>query len=356
MLLSLTVSLSAMSQAAPLINSVNDSKIIQGGTYFNTPNSKTNFINSHSDGLWLKSGVTIRGLEVTPNHNLTNNGGTIQLYAPGQVVRVDGNINVNGLTSGQGAYLDNGGKVLVNSAYLYQNGNILAGGNRGGQVNMNVNSASFGPQAKIDASSPNGIGESICINASGVVDIQRGAVLTTSGLHIPGIDSNLIEVAGRVVNNDGIINANGITANASVQNMTASSGGIIRLTANSGNLNLQPVEKALAGGGVFNSSERTGILDRLQGLAKNSPNSAQSTGSITANERVSTSPAMSMGGNGGVISILAAKNATLSGNISASKNLTVSAGQDIAIDPLETFKLSTNRMLKKPGNTVKLAC
>jgi hypothetical protein len=68
--LSLTITLFPSSYALNPINSTQDGRIIQGGTYFNTPNLKTTFINSHSDGLWLKSGVSIRGLEVNPTHIL----------------------------------------------------------------------------------------------------------------------------------------------------------------------------------------------------------------------------------------------------------------------------------------------
>lgn len=335
--LSLTITLSPLSYALTPINSTQDGQIIQGGTYFNTANAKTIFMNSHSDGLWLKSGVTVRGLEVNSSHNLTNNGGTIQLYAPGQVVRVDGNINVNGLTNGHGAYLGSGGKVFVNSAYLYQNGNILAEGNRGGQVNINVNSATFGPLAKIDASSPNGLGGTIRVNASGVVDVQKGAALTTAGLHFPGVDSNLIEVVGRVVNNDGIINANGITANASAQNMNTSSGGIIRIVANSGYVNLAPVDKVLHTGGIFSSSElepiRLGVL-----LLANPANSVQSTGSLTANKGTGTLQGNHISSDGGIIQVRADNNATFSGTLSVSKNLDIHAGNDIHIAPPASSK------------------
>jgi len=180
------ITLSPLSYSLSPINSIQDSQIIQAGTYYNTPTGKTTFLNSHSGDLWLQSGSTVRGLEVYNSANLTNNGGTIQLYAPHNVVRVDGNINVNGLINAQGVYLGNGGKVLVNSAYLYQNGNITALGNQGGHVNINVNSATFGPTAKIDVSSPTGGGGSIHVNATGVVDIQKGAVLNPVAFHCLG--------------------------------------------------------------------------------------------------------------------------------------------------------------------------
>jgi|GEM_PF-1189128 len=309
--LSLTITLSPLSYALSPINSTQDGRIIQAGTFYNTPTGKTTFLNSHSGDLWLKSGSTVRGLEVNNSGNLNNNGGTIQLYAPKSVVRVDGNINVNGLVNGQGDYLGNGGKVLVNSAYLYQNGNITALGNQGGHVNINVNSATYGPTAKIDVSSPTGGGGSIHINATGVVDIRKGAVLNSSGIPLPGVDSNVIEVIGRVVNNEGVINANGINSTSGMNN--ASKGGTIQLVANNGSPNLQPVVTALASSTVFSLANKLSILNRLQGLVNNYANSIRNTGSITANggsdDTTSTTGGGpgGNGGNGGTISLTASR-------------------------------------------------
>jgi len=297
---SLTLALSPISYALSPINSTQDSRIIQAGTYYNTPNSKTTFLNSRSGDLWLQNGSTVRGLEVFNSNTLTRNGGTIQLYAPNNVVRVDGNINVNGLSNGQGAYLGNGGKVLVNSAYLYQSGNITALGKQGGNVNINVNSATFSPTAKIDVSSPRGGGGSIHIKASGVVDIRKGAVLNSSGIPLPGVDSNVIEVIGRVVNNEGLISANGISSTSGQNN--ASDGGTVHLVANSGQPNIQPAVNALLGSNVFNSSNKLTLSNRLQVLANNFANTIRNTGSITANggsDDITTSNDGGPGGNGG---------------------------------------------------------
>lgn len=113
------------------INTVNNGQIIQSGTYFNTPDSKTTFINKGSGGLWLKSGNNLRGVEVNSAGTLTNNGGTFHFYAPNDVVRLDGNIDVRAIRNSNGTYLGNGGRVFVDSAYLYQNGNIYANGING---------------------------------------------------------------------------------------------------------------------------------------------------------------------------------------------------------------------------------
>ena len=124
------------------VNSTQNGQIVQGGTYYNTSDSRTTFTNTGSGGLWLKSGTTVRGLEVDPTNALTGNGGTLHFYAPGSVVRIDGTIDVNALRNGN--YLGNGGRVFVDSAFLYQNGSIFANGGSGGLVQMNVGSAVFG--------------------------------------------------------------------------------------------------------------------------------------------------------------------------------------------------------------------
>jgi hypothetical protein len=70
-------------------HTVQDGRIISGGTYFNTAHQATTFINNNAGGLWLKSDSTVHGLEVGANGGLNHNGGTLHLFAPGQVVRVD---------------------------------------------------------------------------------------------------------------------------------------------------------------------------------------------------------------------------------------------------------------------------
>jgi len=301
-LLSVTVDLTTYAQAASPINSTQDGRIIQAGTYYNTSSGKTTFLNSHSGDLWLQSGSTVRGLEVNNTGKVTNNGGSIQLYAPDNVVRVDGNINVSGLVNGHGAYLGNGGRVEVNSAYLYQNGNIIGIGNLGGHVNIGVNSATFGPTAKIDVGSPNAIGGTIRIYANGVVDIQKGAGVNTSGVLFPKLPSNIIQIDGRVVNNEGLIRANGISTNAG-QDINASKGGIIQMYINDGNLNLQPVATALSNSTVITPANKLATLNRLQDLANNYANSIRNTGSITANAGTVNPLLRSNGGDGGKIQL-----------------------------------------------------
>jgi len=75
------------------VNTINNRSVIQGGTYYNIPGDVTAFRNTTGSGLWLQSGTTLRGLEVIDSSGkLTNNGGTIQLYAPGSVIRLDGRV------------------------------------------------------------------------------------------------------------------------------------------------------------------------------------------------------------------------------------------------------------------------
>ncbi len=334
------VSLVSDSYALSPVNSVNDGQIISGGTYYNTANSNTTFINSASSGLWIKGGNTVRGLEVNSTGNLTNNGGNVQLYAPGQVVRIDGDINVNGIANGQGVYLGNGGKVSVDAAYLFQNGNIFAAGANGGQVYINVNSATSGPQSKIDASAgPDGLGGVIRLKATGVVDIKPGAVMNTSGVSLPGVDANLIQITGGLVNNEGILKANGISTNHG-QDANASRGGTIQLTAQD-SINLQPVSNALYKSNVFTYDESKALLGRLQGLASCYSNSIRNTGSIMANGgELSELPIEGASGNGGVIRLIAGRNILNQGVIMANGGQGDTGGKGGNIE-----------LFSKPGST-----
>lgn len=58
--LTLSIAIVPLSYAAEPINSIQDGRIIQGGTYYNTSTAKTTFVNSSSGGLWLKSDATVR--------------------------------------------------------------------------------------------------------------------------------------------------------------------------------------------------------------------------------------------------------------------------------------------------------
>lgn len=227
--------------AASPVNTMNDGRIVQDGTYFNTPDGVTTFTNSGTGGLWVRGNTTIRGLEVDNNGALTNNGGNLHFWAPGSVVRVDGNINVSGVLNGQGTYLGNGGRVFIDSAYLYQGGHIYANGNNGGLVQMNVGSATFAPGSSVEAKGFGGNGGVIAINSDGLVNISSQALLDSSGRVAGSFDSNLINIEGGTIYNAGILRADGVVA---AQATAGSRGGTIRLVA-TGNTNLNQVNAAL---------------------------------------------------------------------------------------------------------------
>ncbi len=213
------------------VNSVNNGQIIQDGTYYNTEGAKTTFQNTSGSGLWLKQGSTVRGLESDLLGNPTGNGGWLHFNAPGSVVRLDGDINAGALMK-NGMYLGNGGRVTIDSAFLYQNGNIIANGINGGMVQFNVGSAMFGPNARIEAKGfgngygGGGYGGQISVNSPGVIDIQRGAVMDTSGRVIGTYDTNVINVEGGLINMQGVLRADGVVVDGE-----GSRGGTVRLVA-----------------------------------------------------------------------------------------------------------------------------
>ncbi len=237
--------------AAQPINTVNDGRIVKGGTYYNTPDGKTTFQNSGSGGLWIKSDTTVRGLEMNANGSMTNNGGALQFLAPGSVVRIDGKINVNGLIDGKGSYLGNGGKIFVDSAYLFQSGQIYANGNNGGLVQMNVGSAVFAPGSIVEAKGLNGNGGVIAINSDSVVDVNYGAMMDSSGKVSGVYDSNLINIEAGAIRNMGTLRADGVVAAGSAD---GTRGGTIRLVA-TGNTNVSQVANAIDDGAKVSAGD-----------------------------------------------------------------------------------------------------
>ena len=208
-ILALSLPLSAgLAYAAPGdVNSINTGQNIPAGTYFNTAGSRTTFINN-GGGLWLHSGNLVRGLESSITKVPNGNGGTLYFRAPNNVVRLDGNIDVSAVRNGT-LYTGNGGKVFVDSGYLFQNGNIFANGSNGGLVQLNVGGMTLGSNAKITAQGFGGDGGSVNINSPGSVDLRSGSIIDTSGKVTGTIDTNVINVEGSLVNNQGIIRANG---------------------------------------------------------------------------------------------------------------------------------------------------
>lgn len=206
----------SVAQVTPAgVNTVNDSAVVSGGTYYNTPGAKTTFVNSAKTGLYLEAGSTVVGREFdVASMAETGNGGHLHFSAPGQIVRLDGNIDVNAVLGDRG-YIGNGGKVTIESGFLYQNGQIFANGVNGGQVQMNVSAMTMGPNAAITAQGYGGNGGIVNVDSSGAVTIQQGAVVDTSGGVVGTFNSNLIEITGSVVNLDGVLQANGLGAGQS---------------------------------------------------------------------------------------------------------------------------------------------
>lgn len=244
--------------AALPTNTVNEGQIIHGGTYANTANDLTTFKNSQGTGLWLQSGSTIRGVEVNSQGALTNNGGHIYLDAPNQVVRLDGNVDVRGVQDSNGLFQGNGGRVIVDAAYLYQTGNIYASGTNGGMVQINVGSMTMGPTAHILALGYNGQGGVVSVNSSGSADLQQGSVINTSGKVTGNYETNVISVEGSLVNMQGNLIADGIQ----------SRGGIIRLVS-TGQTDLTQTDRtiqAAATNGIFSTTESSAIQNQLASL------------------------------------------------------------------------------------------
>jgi len=216
---SLLISGSPVAFAGPGdVNSVNNGQNINNGTYYNTSGNQTTFTNTAGTGIYLKAGDTLTGKEVNGVGAMTGNGGSILISAPNQVVRLDGNVNVNANSSG-GFYLGNGGNVQINSAFLFQNGQITANGLNGGNVSFNVGSLTMGAQSGISATgnaivNPDGTtsygnGGRVNIKSPGVVDINQGAIIDVSGKTIGKYNTNMINIEGGLVNMDGVLTANG---------------------------------------------------------------------------------------------------------------------------------------------------
>jgi len=253
--------------ALPPIDTVHDGQVVAGGTYYNSAQGKTTFMNSGSGGLWVKGGTTIRGVEVDAGGNLTNNGGTLHFFAPNSVVRIDGNVDVNAILNSQGAPMGSGGRVFVDSAYLFQNGGIFANGINGGLVQMNVAGLTLGPTARIEAQGFGGAGGIVSVNSNGVVDLQRKSRIDTSGQVPEDMDRNVINIEGSIVNVEGVLRADGVRSG----NM-GSRGGQIRLVA-SGQTDLSDARQAFTDAGqayepTLTPTEQACLLERNQSLSQ----------------------------------------------------------------------------------------
>jgi len=307
------------------INTIHTGTIIPNGTYFNTAGNVTAFRNPDG-GLWLKSGTTLRGFEVTDaSGKLTNNGGTIQLYAPGSVIRIDGDISVRGVQNpSTHVYVGNGGNIFINAAYLYQSGHIYANGVNGGLVQADVGSMTMTNGASITANGFGGKGGVISLNASGPVDLQRGSLIDTSGQVSTVFDTNVINIEGSLVNLEGTLQANGVNDR----------GGTIRLVS-TGQTDLTQSQVGIQRGvqnGIFSSALASSITNRESSLkttsdgdttlAGTAPNShaafvfTQGTGTAISSNNDPVDP-VQRSGDGGTIIVMAQRNITNAGSIGA---------------------------------------
>jgi hypothetical protein len=246
------------------INSINTSNTIVGGTYLNTPGSRTTFTPGSSGGtMTLPTGSLLRGLEADPtSHAITGNGGTIDVRNPNGVVFLKGDVDVSAVRNGS-AYTGSGGKLFVESAYLFQSGNVYANGVNGGLVQFNVGGMTLNNNAQINAQGVGGAGGSVNINSTGIVDLRTGSVVDTSGKVIGTFDTNVINIEGSAINNQGVIRANGIVA----ADTRPDNGDAAVMLANP-NLANNPVPPPItAGDGTHDTATMTNILFATPGSA-----------------------------------------------------------------------------------------
>ena len=192
----------AFAQVNNQVNVINNGSHITGGTYINTPGNRTIFTNNGANGLWLHSGGTIRGLETS--------GGTIHINAPGSLVRIDGNIDVSAIRNGQ-FYTGNGGRIYVDSAYLFHNGTIFANGHHNNRA-FTVSSFTLGP-AGVHAFPQIHAGIAPLGNHLASMEpapAQLASVVDMSGKVIGKYDASLIAVKGGLINLNGIAIADGL--------------------------------------------------------------------------------------------------------------------------------------------------
>jgi hypothetical protein len=310
----------------PPVNSYQNGPIIKGGIYHNTSTGQTTFANTGKAGLWLKAGSTVRALEVGNNGQLTRNGGTVHVYAPGSVVRIDGDVDASGargLSNGGAYYRGDGGTVFIDAAYVYQSGRVLANGTSGGLIEYNVGSATFTDQARVEAQGSFFPSGSVGINASGVVDIGKDVVFNTAGATHYALDHNVINIEGGMINLEGRLIADGVN----------SRGGTVRLVSMGQTDLARAQEGAQDGieGGTFTPNEGANLAKRLEKLVENyngdiriaSPaQTAKALISVNGNQSVAyssndTSDPDERAGDGGTISITAARDVLNGGHLLA---------------------------------------
>ncbi len=336
------------------INSTNTSSSVSPGTYFNTPGSRTTFRNN--SGLTVSGGDLVRGIEANSNGRSTGNGGTMYFRAANGVIRLDGTVDVSAL-KGNGGYVGNGGRVFFDAPFVYQSGNVYANGINGGLVQYNVGAATMAPGAKTTAMGFGGNGGQITINASGDVNIGSGAILDSSGKVISTYDTNVINIEGALVNNNGVVRANAIAGqdfhnafrdgallalNSDLSGITApgaqvSKGGTIRLvatgangdvvnngtlTANGSQLAGMPGETGTTGVTGTMADGGTVIVAARRNIINNG--TIRTNGGYGNNDQTLMG---SHGGDGGTVALTALGNITNNGTIEANGGTVLGGSQ-----------------------------
>lgn len=285
---------------------------LNAGNYYNTNGGSTTFQNSSS--LHLKSG-TMHGFEVDTagaGYATNGNGGSFVIKAP--TVRLDGNIDVSGFI--KNGSMGNGGNVVIQSQFLYQNGQIYANGANGGSVAINTGTMFMGDNAAIQARGLTGAGGVVNIQGTGTIDIAKGAVIDTSGAIVGTYNTNVIHVEGGLVNMDGVLMANGVNP--------GQRGGIVQVVANGKStvLDSAAMNKAVADGTItFAERSSLGARDAQLRAAQNGDVRIGGDAQITANGANgtigTTNGVPENGGDGGAVRIYAVRHVVNDGLIAA---------------------------------------
>lgn len=298
------------------INSTNNGQIVQAGTYYNTAGSKTTFTNTAGTGLHVRAGDTVVGREVDGGGALTGNGGWLHFNAPGQVVRIDGTVDVSGIMSG-GVYTGNGGRVTIDSGFLYQNGQIYANGVNAGSVQMNVGAMTMGDGAVIQARGNTGaLGNqsNIDIKSTNGINMAQGAIIDASGNFVGSYNTNVINIEGGLVNLAGIVQADAMSATGKAGTIGITAVGVAKSTAN--------VANAIGNSNLLTSSEKSALIamtdwrsDPATFSALNGSVAVLPTGKISANGADGASGVDAT--DGGIVRVSAVNNFINDGEVSS---------------------------------------
>jgi len=128
---------------------------------------------------------------------------------------------------------------------------------------MNVGGMTLGSNAQINAQGFGGAGGAVTINSTGTVDLRTGSVIDTSGQVIGTYDTNIINIEGSAINNQGLVRANGVAA----ADLKPDNGDAAVMTANP-QLASNPVPGPISlGSGTHDTATMTNILFATPGSA-----------------------------------------------------------------------------------------